>query len=225
MSFSGGPLLSGLAGLGAQQELLEARGEGVALPRPEGLEEGLVGGDHRVQRLLGEALALRGEPDEHPAPVRRVRAAARGPGPLEAVEPRGHRARGDQRGAGEVPGVGPLVVAAPAKGVEDVDVAEAQPERLEGFDDGALEVAAVGAIVDADTDAAVRASVRDVEAAVLPHRAGHYPNFVEEPADASAFFDPETWRRLCEVKATYDPGDLFQGNHHIPTIRVRKASR
>jgi hypothetical protein len=52
--------------------------------------------------------------------------------------------------------------------------------------------------------------------AALPHRAGFYPNFVEEPADASAFFDPDTWRRLREVKATYDPDDLFKGNHHIP---------
>ena len=29
-----------------------------------------------------------------------------------------------------------------------------------------------------------------------PYRAGYYPNFVEEPADASAFFDPATWARL-----------------------------
>ena len=45
---------------------------------------------------------------------------------------------------------------------------------------------------------------------------GDYPNFVEEPTDASAFFDPDTWERLREVKALYDPGDLFKGNHHIP---------
>jgi hypothetical protein len=52
--------------------------------------------------------------------------------------------------------------------------------------------------------------------AVAPQRAGDYPNFVEEPADASAFFDPETWRRLRDVKALYDPQDLFRGNHHVP---------
>ena len=33
-------------------------------------------------------------------------------------------------------------------------------------------------------------------AAAQPHRAGDYPNFVEEPADASAFFDAATWARL-----------------------------
>jgi FAD/FMN-containing dehydrogenase len=81
---------------------------------------------------------------------------------------------------------------------------------------GEINMFAVGVIVDEDSDAAVRAAVHDVEAAVLPYRAGHYPNFVEEPADASAFFDPATWRRLREVKAKYDPDDLFAGNHHIP---------
>jgi FAD/FMN-containing dehydrogenase len=90
---------------------------------------------------------------------------------------------------------------------------------------GEVSMFAVGATVDAEAGAAVRGAVRDVETALRPYRAGHYPNFVEEPADASAFFDPQTWRRLGEVKATYDPGDLFRGNHHIPAINVRRADR
>ncbi len=56
----------------------------------------------------------------------------------------------------------------------------------------------------------------DVEDALLPHSVGHYPNFVEKPADASAFFDSETWARLRGVKARYDGGELFVGNHYIP---------
>ena len=36
------------------------------------------------------------------------------------------------------------------------------------------------------------------------------------PADASGFFEPAVWARLREVKARYDPDDLFAGNHHIP---------
>ena len=55
-----------------------------------------------------------------------------------------------------------------------------------------------------------------IDKAVRPHRVGDYPNFVERPADASAFFDADTWRRLREVKAAYDHADLFKGNHHIP---------
>ncbi len=75
---------------------------------------------------------------------------------------------------------------------------------------------ALGLVFDEASHAAVRAAVADVEAAVRPHRAGHYPNFVEEPADASAFFPAETWARLRRVKARYDAGDMFAGNHHIP---------
>ena len=54
------------------------------------------------------------------------------------------------------------------------------------------------------------------DAARAPHRAGDYPNFVEEPADASRFFAPAVWERLREVKSRYDPTDMFVGNHHIP---------
>ena len=68
---------------------------------------------------------------------------------------------------------------------------------------------------DAAADAADRRIGRLV-AAAEPHSAGHYPNFVEEPADARAFFDADTWERLREVKALYDRQDLFRGNHHIP---------
>jgi FAD/FMN-containing dehydrogenase len=60
------------------------------------------------------------------------------------------------------------------------------------------------------------ASLAAIRSAVAPWRVGDYPNFVEEPADASAFFDAATWRRLREVKALYDPGQLFRANHPIP---------
>jgi hypothetical protein len=52
----------------------------------------------------------------------------------------------------------------------------------------------------------------------LPHR--RLPDFVEEPSDASAFFDADTWARLRQVKALYDPTDLFKGNHHIPPAEL-----
>jgi hypothetical protein len=54
-----------------------------------------------------------------------------------------------------------------------------------------------------------------IDRAVEPHRCGEYPNFVENPGDVSRFFDAPTWARLRAVKAAYDPGDLFQGNHRI----------
>jgi FAD/FMN-containing dehydrogenase len=85
---------------------------------------------------------------------------------------------------------------------------------------GEIAMVALGAVFDEPSDAAVRAALADVEAALLPHRAGHYPNFVEVPADASDFFDADTWARLRQVKALYDPSDVFRGNHHIPPAEL-----
>jgi hypothetical protein len=81
---------------------------------------------------------------------------------------------------------------------------------------GEICVMALGAVFDDAGDVAVRDALADVDAIVQPYRAGEYPNFVEEPADASGFFAPAVWRRLREVKHRYDPADLFAGNHHIP---------
>jgi hypothetical protein len=75
---------------------------------------------------------------------------------------------------------------------------------------------ALGVVMDEDSGRAVHDGLRRFDAALRPHRAGDYPNFVEEPTDASAFFAPEVWARLRDVKRRYDPADLFAGNHHIP---------
>ena len=75
---------------------------------------------------------------------------------------------------------------------------------------------ALGLTVDERSAAVVERSLEAVDGALRPYRVGDYPNFVEEPADASAFFDAGTWARLRDVKALYDPGDLFKGNHHVP---------
>jgi hypothetical protein len=75
---------------------------------------------------------------------------------------------------------------------------------------------ALGAVFDEASDVAVRDALADIDAAVAPHRAGEYPNFVEEPADASRFFEPAVWNRLRDVKHRYDPADLFAGGHYIP---------
>ena len=74
----------------------------------------------------------------------------------------------------------------------------------------------LGIVPHPDAEPAVRSQLTEASAAVAPFHVGDYPNFVEEPADASAFFDPDTWARLREVKALYDPNDLFRGNHHVP---------
>jgi FAD/FMN-containing dehydrogenase len=81
---------------------------------------------------------------------------------------------------------------------------------------GDISLFSLGAIFDEPMREAVGAALADVDAAVNQYRVGYYPNFVEEPSDASTFFDSETWARLRAAKADYDPADMFVGNHHIP---------
>jgi len=75
---------------------------------------------------------------------------------------------------------------------------------------------ALGVVMDEASDAAVSDALADFSSAMQPYRAGLYPNFVEEPADASAFFEASVWERLRAVKTLYDPADVFAGNHHVP---------
>ena len=73
-----------------------------------------------------------------------------------------------------------------------------------------------GIVAGGDSAVRIRATLDAIKAALSPHEVGYYPNFVEHPVDASAFFDPVTWARLRRVKALYDPQDVFKGNHHVP---------
>ncbi len=44
-----------------------------------------------------------------------------------------------------------------------------------------------------------------------------YLNFAESPMDVETIYPPESYRRLCELKARYDPGHLFRANHPLPS--------
>jgi hypothetical protein len=81
---------------------------------------------------------------------------------------------------------------------------------------GALSLIALGVPQDEASEETARGYLGALDRAVGPYRVGDYANFVMEPTDASRFFDAGTWARLRHVKALYDPGDLFRGNHHIP---------
>ena len=81
---------------------------------------------------------------------------------------------------------------------------------------GHVSMFALGVVPEAAAMPRVQAELDAVSAALAPHRVADYPSFVEEPTDASAFFDSDTWERLREVKALYDPQDLFRANHHVP---------
>jgi hypothetical protein len=85
--------------------------------------------------------------------------------------------------------------------------------------EGATAVFAAGLIVDEVSAAAVNGALATLTALTAKDRVRAYPSFVEVPTDASTLFDSATWSRLREVKALYDPRDLFRGNHHIPAAR------
>ncbi len=80
---------------------------------------------------------------------------------------------------------------------------------------GTLAMLSLGVVEDEASAATANGYLDAVDRAVGPYREGDYPNFVMEPTDARRFFDPDTWERLSQVKARYDPSDLFKGNHHI----------
>jgi hypothetical protein len=74
---------------------------------------------------------------------------------------------------------------------------------------------ALGIVPDENVAAVVQHALNTVEEILAPNQVGRYPNFVEEPADASEFFDARTWDSLRRIKAQYDPDDLFKANHHV----------
>ena len=48
--------------------------------------------------------------------------------------------------------------------------------------------------------------------------AGTYLNFAEQPTDPARFYTPSAYRRLREVKAAFDPANVFRANHPIPPL-------
>jgi hypothetical protein len=80
---------------------------------------------------------------------------------------------------------------------------------------GEIAIFSLGVAPDDAAARATEATLAAISEAVAPYRAGYYPNFVEDPADVSEFYDPATLRRLREIKALYDPSDLFKANHPI----------
>jgi hypothetical protein len=63
---------------------------------------------------------------------------------------------------------------------------------------------------------AVRAHVDHLRDALAPWDSGRtYMNFAERPVDGERLFGAEALRRLREVRARYDPNELFLANHPV----------
>jgi hypothetical protein len=60
---------------------------------------------------------------------------------------------------------------------------------------------------------------REFLAALQPRRAGVYVNFLDSDDDTTRVreaYGDDTYRRLAEVKAKYDPDNAFQNNKNVP---------
>ena len=74
----------------------------------------------------------------------------------------------------------------------------------------------LGLVLDEETYAANRRQLAILRRALTPYDTGRqYLNFAEETTDPSTFYRDEVYGRLREVKASYDPGDVFRANHPI----------
>jgi FAD/FMN-containing dehydrogenase len=75
----------------------------------------------------------------------------------------------------------------------------------------------VGMIMDPAMAPTINADLERVCDALEPWDSGvKYANFVDVPIDTRTCYPPETFERLQEIKAEYDPDDLFRANHAIP---------
>ena len=81
---------------------------------------------------------------------------------------------------------------------------------------------------DDTVGAAETAWARGFLAALQPHRAGVYVNFLDSDDDTSRVreaYGDDTYRRLAEVKAKYDPENVFHNNKNIqpstPAVSIR----
>jgi hypothetical protein len=75
---------------------------------------------------------------------------------------------------------------------------------------------AVGMAPIPELKQAVERRVHQVQSALAPWAARPSLNWTERPADTARMFTDETHRRLREVKAKYDPGNVIQANQEIP---------
>ncbi len=51
----------------------------------------------------------------------------------------------------------------------------------------------------------------------------YYVNYLnDEPHHVPAAYNPRTWQRLRELKATWDPSNLFRANHNVPPAQAQK---
>jgi FAD/FMN-containing dehydrogenase len=76
----------------------------------------------------------------------------------------------------------------------------------------------VGAVMDEQMGRAVQDHLQVIHETMAPYSTGgSYLNFADRPGtDTAMAFPDAVWRRLCAVKARFDPDNLFRSNHPVP---------
>ena len=66
-----------------------------------------------------------------------------------------------------------------------------------------------------DMGRAVEERLDGLEAGLAGWDAGRFLTFTERPTDPARMFSEDSYRRLREVKAKYDPENMIQANHEV----------
>jgi hypothetical protein len=100
-------------------------------------------------------------------------------------------------------------------------IAESRPDHgARGTFPGKFILFGVGMVMAPEMKAVVEGHAgRIVEALAEHHSASGYLNFCEQAGDTARLYDDEAYGRLRDIKAAYDPADLFRSNHPIPAAR------
>jgi FAD/FMN-containing dehydrogenase len=76
---------------------------------------------------------------------------------------------------------------------------------------------AVGITPDPSTASTVAAAINELRVGISPWTApSMYMNFAETRRAPTALWSEHGYRRLCQIKARFDPDDLIRANHPIP---------
>jgi FAD/FMN-containing dehydrogenase len=96
-------------------------------------------------------------------------------------------------------------------------VAVERPEHgAAGHLDAGFALFGVGMALDPEMEAAVKVHAQTVKDALGPWADGRgYFNFSDTPLEGRSLYPPATYLRLQDVKAAYDPDELFRTSHPI----------
>jgi hypothetical protein len=99
----------------------------------------------------------------------------------------------------------------------DGAVAVERPEHgAVGHLEASFALFSVGMALDQEMEAAVKVHAQTVKDALAPWaEARGYFNFSDRPLDGHSLYPPATYLRLQDVKAAYDPDELFRASHPI----------